>query len=345
MKYKQLGSSDLNVSRIALGTMTFGRSNTEAEAFEQMDYAFAQGVNLFDTAEMYPVPTAAEFQGRSEEVIGHWLKARGQRDKVVVATKAAGPGEMVSYLRDNIHFDRRNLKTALEASLQRLQTDYVDLYQLHLPDRSTNYFGQLNYSHKPEQDGTPIAETLAVLAEQVQAGKIRYIGLSNETAWGTMKFLQEAQRLNLPCVVSVQNPYSLLNRSLEQGLAEVMQREQVDLLAYSPLAFGTLSGKYLGGVLPEGSRLQQFPQYSRYTGQQGVEATQAYVELAFQYDLNPAQMALAFVNSRPFLGSNIIGATRMAQLEANIASVDLELSTDVLAEIEAIHQRYTYPCP
>lgn len=345
MEYKQLGRSDLNVSRIALGTMTFGRMNTEAEAFEQMDYALSEGVNFFDTAEMYPVPTDPSYQGLSEAAIGKWLKARGCRDRIVLASKAAGPGEMVSYLRDNIHFDRANLTAALEASLNRLQTDYLDLYQLHWPDRDANFFGKLGYQHHPENDGTPIAETLEVLGDFVKAGKIRYIGLSNETAWGTMTFLREAEKQNLPAVVSVQNPYSLLNRTTEVGLAEVMLREQVDLLAYSPLGFGVLSGKYLDGQLPEDSRLARYPQYNRYVKEQGVKATEAYVSLAREHGLDPAQMALAFVNSRPFLGSNIIGATKLEQLKANIASVDVTLSDEVMEGIEAIHRQYTYPCP
>ncbi|KEA63451.1 Oxidoreductase, aldo/keto reductase family [Marinobacterium lacunae] len=345
MEYKKLGRSDLNVSRIALGTMTFGRTNTEAESFEQMDYALAQGINLFDAAEMYPVPTDPKYQGNTERYIGNWLKARGTRDKVVIATKAAGPGEQVSYIRPDLHFDRANLRKAVEDSLSRLQTDYIDLYQLHWPDRSTNMFGRLGYEHKPESDGTPILETLQVLKELVDEGKIRHVGLSNETAWGTMKFLQLSELHNLPRPVSVQNPYNLLNRSLEVGLSEVMLREQVDLLAYSPMAFGVLSGKYLGGVRPEGSRLEQFPQFARYMTDSGLEATEAYVDLAKRVGMEPAMLALAFVNSRDFLGSNIIGATRMEQLKADIASLEVRLSADLLAEIEAIHRRYTYPCP
>lgn len=345
MEYKQLGRSDLKVSRIALGTMTFGRTNTEAEAFEQMDYALAQGVNLFDAAEMYPVPTDPAYQGNTERYIGNWMKARGTRDQVVLATKVAGPGDQVSYLRPDIHFDRANIRKALEDSLTRLQTDYVDLYQLHWPDRAANYFGKLGYSHHPENDGTPILETLQVLAELVDEGKVRYIGLSNETPWGTMKFLQLAEQHNLPRPVSVQNPYNLLNRSLEVGLSEVMLREEVDLLAYSPLGFGVLSGKYLGGARPAGARLVEFPQFARYLSDAGQAATEAYVKLAQDAGLDPAMMALAYVNSRDFLGSNIIGATRMDQLKANIASVDLILSDDLLAQIETLHQRHIYPCP
>ncbi len=345
MDYLTLGQSDLKVSRIALGTMTFGRQNSEADAFEQLDYALARGVNLIDAAEMYPVPTAAEFQGRTEQYIGNWMRQRGNRDRVVLATKATGPGEMVRYLRPDLSHDARNLRLAIEGSLQRLQTDYIDLYQLHWPDRATNYFGQLGYRHNPDQMGTPLAETLQVLGELVAEGKIRHIGLSNETPWGTMKCLQLAEQLGLPRIVSVQNPYSLLNRTAEVGLAEVLLREQVGLLAYSPLGFGVLSGKYAGGARPEGSRLALFPEYRRYLTEPGLAATQCYLELASEAGFDPAQMALAYVNSRPFLGSNIIGATRMDQLKANLDSLDVELSAELLAQIEAIHQRYPNPCP
>jgi aryl-alcohol dehydrogenase-like predicted oxidoreductase len=345
MQYQTLGKSDLEVSRIALGTMTFGRQNSEAEAFEQLDYALAQGINLIDAAEMYPIPTAAEFQGRTEQYIGNWLRRRGCREQVILATKAAGPGAMVSYLRPNLHHDEANLRAALEGSLARLQTDYIDLYQLHWPDRKTNFFGQLGYQHDPSADGTPLEETLRVLSALVNEGKIRYIGLSNETPWGTMKCLQLAQQHGLERIISVQNPYNLLNRVVEVGLAEVLLREQVGLLAYSPLAFGMLTGKYAAGARPEGARLTLFPEYQRYSTEQGKAATDAYLALAAELGMAPTQLALAFVNSRPFLGSNIIGATRMEQLRENIASLQTTLSDDVLARIEAIHRRYPNPCP
>ncbi len=345
MKYRKLGNTDLDVSLICLGTMTFGQQNTEAEAFEQLDYAWSQGVNFLDAAEMYPIPVNADKQGLTETYIGNWMKQRNNRDEVIVATKVAGPGEFVNFIRPDMHFDRRNIREAITSSLQRLQTDYIDLYQLHWPDRSTNFFGKLGYSHAPENDGTAILETLNILKELVDEGLIRYVGLSNETAWGTMKFLNYAEQLGLPRVVSVQNPYSLLNRSSEVGLAEVLMREQVSLLPYSPLAFGTLSGKYLNGAQPEKGRLTLFPEYTRYLGDQGQKATEAYVQLAKDAGLDPAQMALAFVNSREFVGSNIIGATTMAQLQSNIASVEVGLDTGLLQAIEAVHVLYSNPCP
>lgn len=345
MQYNTLGNTDINVSLICLGTMTYGSDHTQAQAFEQMDYAVANGVNFFDGAEMYPIPTSPEYQGCNEEIIGNWLKARGNRDQVVIATKVAGPGEMVSYLRPDMALDRKNIREAVTNSLRRLQTDYIDLYQLHWPDRATNFFGQLNYVHQPEKDGTPLLETLEALAELVQEGLVRHIGLSNESAWGTMKYLQLAEQHDLPKVVSVQNPYNFLNRTAEVGLTEVLQREGVSLLPYSPLAFGVLSGKYMGGARPEGARITRYPAYGRYFTEQGQKAVEAYVELARKHGLDPSMMALAWVNSRPFVDANIIGATTMAQLETNIASADVALSDELLAEIEAINVLYPNPCP
>ncbi|WP_415889552.1 NADP(H)-dependent aldo-keto reductase [Neptuniibacter sp. SY11_33] len=345
MQYRQLGNTDLNVSLICLGTMTFGRQNTEAEAFDQLDYAWAQGINFLDAAEMYPVPVDERYQGLTETYIGNWMKQRNNRDKVIVATKVAGPGDFVSFIRPDMHFDRKNIREAIQCSLKRLQTDYIDLYQLHWPDRTTNFFGKLGYQHAPENDGAAILETLNILKELVDEGLIRHVGLSNETAWGAMKFLAYAEQLGLPRVVSVQNPYNLLNRSSEVGLTEVLLREQVSLLPYSPMAFGTLSGKYLNGGQPEKGRLTLFPDYTRYVNEQGLKATEEYVSLARAHHLDPAQMALAFVNSRNFVASNIIGATTMEQLTTNIDSVNLKLDEGLLAEIEAIHVRYPNPCP
>ena len=347
MEYRKLGNTDIDVSVICLGSMTWGEQNTPAEAFEQMDYALAHGVNFFDTAELYAIPPKAETYGRTEEIIGQWLKQNGQRDKLVLASKIAGPGEeWIPHIRHGkTLFDLNNIQAGLDASLKRLQTDYLDLYQLHWPERQTNFFGQLGYSHQADDDFTPIEETLQALARQVEAGKIRHIGLSNETPWGVMRFLQAAEQLNLPRIVSVQNPYSLLNRSYEVGLAEISCREQAGLLAYSPLGFGVLSGKYLNDARPDKARLTLYPDYSRYSNPQAIAATERYVALARQHELDPAQMALAYINSRPFLTSNIIGATTMPQLQSNIASARLTLSDEVLEGIEAIHVAHPNPSP
>ncbi|MEM5537158.1 NADP(H)-dependent aldo-keto reductase [Neptuniibacter pectenicola] len=345
MRYNLLGKTDLKVSAICLGTMTFGSDQSEAEAFEQMDYAVEQGVNFLDGAEMYPIPTSPRYQGRNETIIGNWLKARKNREQMVVATKVTGPGEMVSYIRPDMALDRRNIREAVTNSLKRLQTDYIDLYQIHWPDRAANFFGQLNYQHQPEKDGTPLLETLEVMNELVQEGLIRHVGLSNETAWGTMKFLQLAEQHELPKCVSVQNPFNLLNRSVEVGLTEVLHREGVSLLPYSPLGFGVLSGKYLAGAQPEDGRLTRYPVFARYVNEQGQLATQAYVELARQHGIDPATMALAWVNSRDFVSSNIIGASNLTQLKTNIDSLSVDLSAELLAAIDEIHIRFPNPCP
>ena len=347
MEYRTLGRTDLKVSALCLGTMTFGEQNSETDAHTQLDMALAAGVNFIDTAEMYPVAPRAETQGRTEQYIGTWLQARGNRDKVILASKVTGPADWVDYLRDgHLRFDRKNITAAVDASLQRLQTEYLDLYQLHWPERNTNYFGKLAYpAGEDAPDLTPIVETLEVLNELILAGKIRHIGLSNETPWGVMRFLQTAEQHDLPRVVSVQNPYNLLNRSFEVGLSEVALRENAGLLAYSPLAFGVLSGKYLNGARPAGARLTLWDRFSRYNGEIAMAATQAYVDLAKDHSLDPAQMALAYVTSRSFLTSSIIGATTVGQLQSNLASAELVLSQEVLEAIEAIHQRYTYPCP
>jgi len=346
MKYRKLGRTDIDVSVICLGTMTWGQQNTPAQAFEQMDYAVSQGVNFIDTAELYAIPPRVETYGRTEEIIGEWLKARENRDKIVLTSKIAGPGEdWIPHIREGrTRFNHQHIVAALDASLQRLQTDYLDLYQLHWPERQTNFFGILGF--EPSDDEfTPVLETLEALNEQVQAGKIRYIGLSNETPWGVMQFLSLADQHQLPRVVSVQNPYSLLNRSYEVGLAEVSWREQAGLLAYSPLGFGVLSGKYLAGARPEGARLSLFPDYTRYSNAAAITATERYVALARQHQLDPAQMALSYVNTRPFLTGTIIGATTMEQLKSNIDSINVTLSAEVLEGIEAIHDSYPNPSP
>lgn len=347
MKYRKLGNTDIDVSVICLGTMTWGQQNTQDDAFEQMDYALTHGVNFFDTAELYAIPPKAETYGRTEEIIGEWLQERGTRDKIILASKIAGPGEdWIPHIRGGkTRFDSSDIPQALDSSLKRLKTDYLDLYQLHWPQRKANFFGELGFEAPDEEQMTPIIETLEALAEQVKAGKIRHVGLSNETPWGVMQFLKFAEQAGLPRVVSVQNPYSLLNRSYEVGLAEVSWREKAGLLAYSPLGFGVLSGKYLNGAKPEGARITLYPDYTRYSSQAAVSATERYVALAEANGLDPAQMALAYVNSRPFLTSNIIGATTMEQLRSNIDSIDIELSQDVLAGIEEIHISHPNPSP
>ena len=347
MEYRQLGRSDIKVSALCLGTMTWGTQNSEAEGHAQMDYAFERGVNFLDAAEMYPVPPGAETYGRTEEIIGSWMKARRNRDEVVVATKVAGPDSRLTYIRDGQpRLDRSSIEAALEASLKRLQTDYVDLYQLHWPERPANRFGTLGYATATaEEDGTPLEETLAALDAVVRSGRVRHVGVSNETAWGLQRFLQLAEAGGGPRMVSIQNPYSFLNRSFEVGLAEIALREDCGLLAYAPLGAGTLTGKYLGGARPEGARLTLHPQNRRYQGPRAEAAISAYRDLAESHGLDPAQMALAYVTSRPFTTATIIGATRMAQLEANIAAAALDLAPEVLDGIEEIHKDHTYPCP
>jgi len=347
MEYRRLGWTDLRVSAICLGTMTWGRQNTEAEGHEQMDYAVDCGVTFFDTAELYAIPPTADTYGRTEEIIGTWFKRRGGRDKIVLASKVAGPSANLNWIREGKgRLDAPNIRAAVDASLRRLQTDYIDLYQLHWPDRKANYFGQLNYVHDPSDDqAVPIAETLQALDEIVRAGKVRYIGLSNETPWGVMTFLRLADQIGLPRAVSIQNPYNLLNRIFEIGLAEIAIREDCGLLAYSPLGGGTLSGKYLGGAVPPGSRRSIDYRGSRYSKVNAEEATAAYVELAHRHGLQPVQMALAFVTEQPFVTSNIIGATSMVQLRTDLEGAANPLSAGIKEEIEAIHRRYPNPCP
>ena len=332
------------VSKICLGTMTWGQQNTEAEAHEQISYALERGINMLDAAEMYPVPPRAETQGRTEEYIGTWFKKTGLRDSYVLATKAAGPNPEFHYLRGGPKFTKEQLIEAVNGSLRRLQTDCIDLYQLHWPDRYTNFFGQRGYLHR-EQPETPIEETLRALEDIVQSGKVRAIGLSNETPWGTMKFLELANREGLPRVESIQNPYSLLNRTYDIAMAEVSHREDVGLLAYSPLGMGLLTGKYRNGAKPEGSRMVVFERFTRYEGAETWEAAERYLQLADDHGINPTHMALAFVNARPFVVSNIIGATTMEQLKMNIDSLDVVLSKDVLQGIEAIQQAIPNPAP
>lgn len=348
MEYRPLGRTGLQVSVIGLGTMTFGEQNTEADAHAQIDRALDHGVNLLDTAEAYSVPPRAETYGATERMIGNWLHLRGGRDRIVLCTKVAGPGRALglTHIRggDN-RLDRQHIHEAIDGSLRRLRTDYVDLYQLHWPARATNFFGRLGYRHVDDDDPTPIEETLDTLAGLVQAGKVRHIGLSNETPWGVHRCLQLAQERGWPRIASIQNPYSLLNRSFEVGLAEMAIREQVGLLAYSPLAFGVLTGKFLNGARPAGARLVRWTRFSRYNGPIAEQATAAYVGIARAHGLDPAQMALAFVNRQRFVASTLIGATTMAQLETNLASAEVQLSDEVLQAIEGVHRTHPNPCP
>jgi aryl-alcohol dehydrogenase-like predicted oxidoreductase len=345
MQYRSLGKTDVSVSAISLGTMTWGEQNTQEQAFEQIRMAKEAGVNFIDTAEMYPVPPRGETYTKTESIIGEYFKKYGDRSDWVLASKVAGPGRM-DHIRDgNPRLDRKNITAALEASLKRLNTDYLDLYQLHWPDRKTNFFGVLGYTHDEQDVAVDIEETLAVLGDLVKAGKIRHFGLSNETPWGTHRFLHLAQTHGLPRAVSIQNPYNLLNRSFEIGLAEMAIREQIGLLAYSPLAFGMLTGKYENGARPADGRLTLFDRFQRYNNPQAVSATARYVALAREHGLDPPQMALAYVTSRPFVTSNIIGATNLEQLAVNLGSIDVSLSDEVIAGIEAIHTAQPNPAP
>lgn len=341
MRYTTLGNTDIQVSIICLGTMTYGEQNTEAEAHEQLSYAIDQGINFIDTAEMYPVPPMEKTSGRTESFIGSWLKHQ-DRSKIILASKIAGPG--FAYMRGGSHLSKDQVTKALNSSLERLNTDYIDLYQVHWPERDTNYFGKLGYQHS-ERQTIAIEETLEALDQQVQAGKIRTVGISNETPWGMLQYLRLAEKNGWTRIQSIQNPYSLLNRSFEVGCAEIAQREKVGLLAYSPLGFGVLSGKYVKGQSQARDRLNLYSRFDRYTNPQGIKATKAYVELAEQHSLTPSQMALAYVNSRSFLTSNIIGATTMEQLRENIESVNVNLSDNVLESIEQIHTEHSNPCP
>jgi Predicted oxidoreductases (related to aryl-alcohol dehydrogenases) len=345
MNNRQLGNSALQVSEICLGTMTFGEQNSEREAHAQLDRAFAAGVNFIDTAEMYPVPPRAATCGRTEEIVGNWLAGQS-RQQVIVASKAAGPSRGLNWIRGGeLAFDLASLRAGVEASLRRLRTDYVDLYQLHWPARNQPMFGQWQYDPAKEHESTPILETLQALATLVREGKIRYFGLSNEHPWGVMEFVRLAREHDLPRPVSLQNAYNLLNRVYESGLAEVCQRENIGLLPYSPLAFGTLSGKYLVDANAAG-RITRFAGFGqRYTKFNVVPAVAAYAELARRHGLTPSQLALAFVYSRWFSASTIIGATSIAQLDENLGALAVHLSAPLLAEINELHLRYTNPAP
>jgi aryl-alcohol dehydrogenase-like predicted oxidoreductase len=346
MKMNELGRTGIKVSRLCLGTMTFGEQNSEAEGHRQLDMAIDHGVNFIDTAETYSFPGRPETQGATEKIIGSWMKAKGNRGDVVIATKITGSAARRSYIRSgNLKFTREQVTEAVDLSLKRLQTDYIDLYQTHWPERTVNYFGKLDYIHDEDASFTPMEEQLEALSGQVKAGKVRAIGVSNETPWGLMKFLDIAERMGLERMASIQNPFNLICRQFEVGLSEIAIREDCGLLAYSPLAFGALTGKHLKGNTPENSRRALFPQFQRYFKPAGVKATETYVALAREHGLDPAGMALAFVNSRRFLTSNIIGATTDEQLAANLKSEDMVLTGDVLEAIEAIHAEQSNPAP
>ncbi|WP_397364409.1 aldo/keto reductase [Olleya sp. R77988] len=344
MKYTTLPNTDIKVSKICLGTMTFGNQNTETEGHAQLDFATENGVNFIDTAELYPVPATAELSGKTSTIIGNWLKNK-KREELVIASKIAGTGDYTAHIRTT-GFSKSAIKEAVELELKRLQTDYIDLYQLHWPERHTNMFGIRDYKHDsadPWKDN--FKEILETLNEVKKEGKIREIGISNEKAWGTMRYLQESKSNNLPRPITIQNAYSLLNRVFEGDMAEVSLRENIGLLVYSPMAFGVLSGKYVKNTAADNARLKLFPRFARYSSEQSTLATKKYLELAEQNNMSLAQMSLAFVNQRPFVTSNIIGATNLGQLKENIESVNLDLSDSILEEINKIHAIIPNPAP
>ncbi|ALF60060.1 NADP(H)-dependent aldo-keto reductase [Psychrobacter urativorans] len=346
MHYQMLPQINEKVSKICLGTMTWGQQNTESDAHAQIDMALSEGVNFWDTAEMYPSPPDKDKQGNTERFIGSWFNKNNQRDKVVLASKISP----MSFLRDGAsRYNAAHISSAIDDNLQRLQTDYIDIYQLHWPERQANFFGQRGYdtdmATQPLEDLTPFLETIQALNDEIKRGRIRAYGLSNDTPWGIMRYLWEADKNNLIAPITIQNPYSLLNRLYEVGLAEISHRENVGLLAYSPLGFGVLSGKYLDGKRPAGARLTEYDRYERYINEQAQWATAQYANIAADAGLDMAQMALAFVNSRPFVTSNIIGATSLEQLKSNIDSINLTLSSEVLEAIEAVHTKQPNPSP
>ena len=345
MNFRKLGNTNIKVSTICLGTMTWGEQNTQNEAFKQMDYAIDQGINFFDTAELYAVPPKKETYGKTEEIIGNWFNLKKNRNKVILATKIAGPG--LDWIRGGGNqFDKKNLTIAVERSLKRLQTDYIDLYQLHWPERKSNYFGKLGYEHDDDKEWNNFEDILESLNEIINSGKVNYIGLSNETAWGLSKFLEISKSKNLPKIMSIQNPYNLLNRTFEIGLAETSIREKSGLLAYSPLASGIMSGKYRNGAMPDGSRMKLFShRFPRYKTKNAINAVEEYYKIAKKYNLNLSQMSLKFCELQPFVTSVIIGATTMDQLKTDIESVNVNLDDEVIKEINEVQKIYTNPCP
>ncbi len=346
MKYNTLPNSNLKVSSVCLGTMTFGNQNSESEAHSQLDCAIERGINFIDTAEMYPIGGDATTFGRTEKFIGSWIQKGGtsEREKLVIATKIAGPNRGMTYIREPLDFSKKSILDAVDLSLKNLQTDYIDLYQLHWPERIMNMFGKRGLTHLDENWKDSIFELLSTFEEIIKSGKIKHIGVSNENAWGVMRFLSESEKHNLPKIVSIQNPYSLLNRLFEVGLSEISLRENVGLLAYSPLGFGVLSGKYLNDVLPD-YRMVKFPNFTRYTNENCTIATKKYLELALQNNLTITQLALAFANQQPFVSSTIIGATSLSQLQENIDAFQVNLSKEILIEIDKIQEQYPNPAP
>lgn len=344
MRYNTLPNTDIKVSKICLGTMTWGQQNTHQEGHEQLDYAIDQGINFIDTAELYSVPARPETQGSTEKILGNWLKNRKKREDLVIASKIVGPADFTKHIRTG-GYTKTEILDAVDKSLARLQTDYMDLYQLHWPERNTNYFGKLDYQHDADEAWKDnFASILEVLQGVIKSGKIRHIGLSNETAYGVFRYIEEARK-GLPKIITVQNPHNLLNRKDEIGLTEILHREKVGYLAYSPLGFGTLTGKYLDGRKPADARVTLFPNYKRYHGEESFEATTRYRDIAKKYDLSFAQMSLAFVTDRPFMTANIIGATSLKQLKENIGSIDVVLSDEILEEINTVHNQISNPAP
>ena len=342
MKYKKLANTELEVSLICLGTMTYGEQNNEKEAHEQLDYSIDKGINFIDTAEMYAIPPREETQGKTEQIIGNWLSKRHDIEKIILATKVAGPG--MEYLRGGSSLSKKHILQAVDGSLKRLQTDYIDLYQVHWPERKTNFFGRLGYEYSNEM-GVLIEETLDAMSMLVKSGKVKYIGISNETPWGTNKYLQLAKDAGHEKIITIQNPYSLLNRIYEVGLAEISQHENIGLLAYSPLGFGQLTGKYINKT-EENTRLGLYGDwFTRYSNENCLNAVKEYSKIANKYNISLTHLALAFVNTRPFVASNIIGATTMKQLKENIASIDIDLSEEILEEINEVHLNQPNPAP
>ena len=343
MEYNKLPGTSIDVSKICLGTMTWGRQNSDSEAYEQMDYSLDHGVNFFDTAELYPVPATPDRYADTERIIGNWFSSRNNREKIILATKIAGPGDYTAHIRKT-GFKGSSIEDAVNGSLERLKTDYIDLYQLHWPERMTNFFGKRGFNYVDDGWEDNFQEILEKLKKIVNQGKIRHIGLSNENPWGFMKFI-EYSKIGLPKMITIQNPYSLLNRLFEIGNAEVCKREETGLLAYSPLGFGVLSGKYRNGKIPDNSRLKLFPNLSRFSNDNCIKAVDMYYQISQKYNMTLAEMSLAFVNDRPFVTSNIIGATSMNQLKENINSIYIKLSDEIISEINLVNEKIPNPAP